>query len=186
LENRAIAYVRNMIAPGTEVFRVYAVEGYRDPSRKAYADQKQPKPWEFILTKEGYQKDGPTSDKEAVLARNVPQSEWLETGRYDADQYPTAVPLMQNASGGEARTGKSGNTYRIDDDNFKGVFLVDEGRFVNYSHPRGLQVGGYPKKELPSFLVTSGSYTDARKVKTEKPKAQNSGDRNRRDSRTRN
>jgi hypothetical protein len=190
LENRAIAYVRNMVGPGTEVFRVYAIEGYRDPKREAYENQRQPKPWDFILTKEGYQKDGPTSDRASVLARNVPKSEYLEEGRYDADQYPNAIALKTNASSGEARSGKSGNTYRISDNKFRGVFLVDEGRFIGYSHPQGLQVGGFPNKQLPAFLVTSGDYTDARKAKETKQstnKTSRPGQRNgHRDARTNN
>jgi hypothetical protein len=32
------------------------------------------------------------------------------------------------------------------------VFLVDEGRLVNYAHPRELRRGGHSDQILPSFV----------------------------------
>lgn len=154
LENRAIAYLRHILGEGTEVLRVYALETYRDPSRRAYAQQAQPLPWNWILTTEGVQKDGPTADYNSVLARGVPRNAMLETGTYMVDRLPDAVPLNRNES---ARTGKSGNTYKIDEREFRGAYLVDEGRFIDYAHPRGLPQGGYRESSLPEMYQASGA-----------------------------
>lgn len=162
LENRAIALARHLASPGTEVLRVYAKEAYRDASRSAYANQKADKPWEFILTKEDVRKSGGSSaDKQSVLARGVSSSLYLEQGTYSVDQFPTGVGLSKGASAAQRRKGDSGNSYDISDDGFRGAFLVDEGRFVNYSHPSGLPVGGLPERALPAYMTTSGDFTFA-------------------------
>lgn len=156
LENRAVALTRHLAAPGTEVLRVYARESYRDSSRASYESQKQNRPWEFILTKEDVRKSGgASSDKQSVLARGVSENMILERGTYMVDQFPTAVDLTPNASAGVRRKGQSGNAYGIDDGSFRGTFLVDEGRFVNYSHPAGLPVGGMPERALPSHMIAN-------------------------------
>jgi hypothetical protein len=152
-ENRAIAYLRHILSVGTEIVRVYAKEGYRDPNRTAYASQAQPMAWEWILTTEGVQQDGPTADRNSVLARGVPTSRILEYGSYNVDRYPDAMGINPNA---ESRTGKSGNSYEIDESEFHGVFLVDEGRFIDYQHPRGLPRGGFEESQLPEYLRTNG------------------------------
>jgi hypothetical protein len=160
VENRAIAYMRHILPVGTEIFRVYAKEALRDPSLAAYQLQKQTKPWDYILTKEGVrQTGGPDSDKNLSLARGVSSNLILEKGEYQVDQYPTAQGYIKGASNGQRRKGYSGNIYDIDDANFRGVFVVDEGRFIGYAHPAGVPVGGYPDHSLPDYLTTSGSYT---------------------------
>ena len=163
LENRAVAYARHLLPPGTEVLRVYAVEGYRDASLSAYQGQRTTVPWNFILTKEGYQRNGTSADANSVLKRNVTQDQILESGNYQVDQYPSAIPLKKKAGWSSRISGKSGNSYGIPDSSFRGVFLVDEGKFIGYQHPAGLQVGGYPDKRIPDALQTSGSYTLATK-----------------------
>lgn len=163
LENRAIAYARHLLPPGTEILRVYALEGFRDRNLMAYQGQKDTVPWNFILTKEGYQRSGPSADAASVLKRNVSQDQYIETGSYNVDQYPTAVPLKKNAGKTARNSGKSGNSYGIPDSSFRGVLLIDEGKFVGYQHPAGLQVGGYPDKRIPESLQTSGPYTLATK-----------------------
>jgi hypothetical protein len=159
VENRAIAYARHILPVGTEIYRVYAKEAYRDPALGLYANQKSFKPWEFTLTKEGVRTDGPDPDKNVTAARGIPESLVLERGSYMIDQYPTAVPLKKGAGWISRVKGKSGNTYDIDDNGFHGVFLVDEGRFVDYHHPSTLPVGGYPDRELPSYMKAYGSYS---------------------------
>ncbi|MFN7453366.1 MAG: hypothetical protein ACK5RO_01770, partial [Pseudobdellovibrionaceae bacterium] len=78
LENRAVALTRHLLPVGTEVIRVYAMEGLRDTSLSRYSLQREKRPWEFILTKEGVrQSNGPTIDRSAVLARGVPSSSYL-------------------------------------------------------------------------------------------------------------
>lgn len=159
VENRASAFLRHFMTPGTEVLRVYAIEGYRDASLKNYPVAGQTKPWEFILTKDGVrQSNGPTADRAAVLASGVSSDRILEQGTYQVDQTPSAVKLVEDASKGQRRKGKSGNTYGIDDDSFRGTFLIDEGRFVDYQHPAGIEVGGFENR-LPDYFKTSGSFT---------------------------
>jgi hypothetical protein len=159
VENRAIAYTRHILPAGTEIFRVYAQEAYRDPARGVYANQRSPKAWEFTLTKEGVREDGPDPDKYAAAARGVPASLVLENGSYLVNQYPTAVELNKNAGWIARIKGKSGNTYNIDDNDFHGVYLVDEGRFVGYSHPSSLPVGGYDDHSMPNYMTAYGSYS---------------------------
>lgn len=160
LENRAVAYTRTLAPVGTEILRVYALEGLRDVTRARYQDQAQPKAWEFILTRDGVRKKGaPDSDKNSVLARGVTADLILEQGSYQVDQYPNALPLKKNAGWGTRIKGKSGNTYDINDDGFRGVFLIDEGTFVNYEHPAGLPKGGFEGPDVPASLQTSGDFT---------------------------
>lgn len=159
VENRAAAFMRHYLTPGTEVLRVYAMEGLRDKSLARYQGQTSTKPWEFILTKDGVrQSNGPSADRATVLSRGVTNDRILEQGTYDVDQYPTMVRLVEDASKGERRKGKSGNTYGIDDSSFRGTFLVDEGRFVDYSHPAGIDVGGFENR-MPEYFKTSGSFS---------------------------
>jgi hypothetical protein len=38
----------------------------------------------------------------------------------------------------------------------RGVFLVDAGLLMDYSHARGIRRGGYPDRDLPEFVKASG------------------------------
>lgn len=164
LENRAVAYTRDLLPVGTEIVRVYAREGYRDVTRANYQNQILPKIWEYILTKEGVRKSGAaTSEKNAVLARGVSPDLILEQGSYSVDQYPNAVPLKEDAGWQSRIKGKSGNTYDVKDDAFRGYYLVDDGTFIDYEHPEGVQVGGYEGPAVPEALKTSGGFTIADK-----------------------
>lgn len=162
LENRAVAYARDILPVGTEIIRVYAREAFRDASRARYAAQAQPKAWEFILTKEGVrQKGAATSAKNSVLARGVSADMILEQGSYAVDQFPNAVPFKEDAGWKSRIKGKSGNTYNVADDAFRGYFLVDDGTFVSYAHPAGLDVGGFEGPAIPAALQTGGDFTVA-------------------------
>lgn len=170
LENRAIAYLRSLLAVGTDIYRVYARESTRDLSR--YAGVQNPAPWNFILTKIEAQKSGGLeADANKVMARGYSQKDFLEQGTYEVDRYPNANPLdyTENPS-----SGRSGDRYRIDSGkqadagrtNFRGYFLVDEGRFVDYAHPDEqasryrVKVSGLPdfRNSVPEFLQTTGSH----------------------------
>ena len=52
------------------------------------------------------------------------------------------------------------------DGEFQGVFIVDEGVFLDYEHPRGLKVGG-PSYDLPEELISieSSFYKKAKAYK---------------------
>lgn len=155
VENRAIAYLRDILEVGTEIIRVYAKEGYRDSARARYQGHEQSLPWEWILTKESVQANGATSARNSVMARNVSNSMILEYGTYNVDRFPDAMGISPSES---QRSGKSGNTYKIDESEFQGTFLVDEGQFVGYKHPRSLPKGGFAENDLPEYLRTGGSF----------------------------
>jgi hypothetical protein len=184
LENRAVAYLRHILQPGTDVIRVYAMEGYRDPSKKAYLTQQNGIRWDWILTKEDVRRNGATSDRNSVLARNVPADMILEQGSYIVDQYPNAVAFDFSASSRDVRKGQSGNTYELPVSSLRGVYLVDEGRFYNYSHPRGtkLPIGGIRREagqnDLPDFVVSTVPATALTKGRAPRVNANNSSNRN--------
>lgn len=159
VENRAIAYTRHILPEGTEIFRVYAQEALRDPSLSAYANQRLGQTWNFTLTKEGVRSNGPDADAAATAARGIPESLVLERGSYVVNKMPSIVPYKKGAGWISRVKGKSGNTYDIDDNQFHGVYLVDEGRFIGYRHPESLPVGGYDNHDLPDYMKTSGNYS---------------------------
>ena len=67
------------------------------------------------------------------------------------------MKFVEDATHGQRRKGLSGNIYGIPDENFRGYLLVDEGRFIDYQHPAGVQVGGFDDHSLPEYLKTSGA-----------------------------
>lgn len=188
LENRAIAFMRSFLVPGTDVYRVYARESTREkeiisgifkktitPFPRYANNYKNPAHWNFILVTEGAQKvNGLTADARGVLAAGVqvtPGVNLLDQGVFDVNQYPKVHGLDYRYT---ASTGKSGDRYRIDSGreedadktHFAGYFLVDEGRFIDYHHPDEAAVKGKIhvsglldfRNTLPRFLVTSGAH----------------------------
>lgn len=183
LENRAIAYLRHLLPVGTDIYRVYARESTREREidfgngriqpLSRYANKlSRPAIWQYILTTNEAQKSGGlTADFQSVIMRGIPTigSNVLERGTYEVDQYPNAKPLDFSKS---ARTGQSGDRYEIDSGkkkdptNFRGYFLVDEGRFIDYKHPDTYATKGKVKvsglKEfrttVPAFLSTYGTH----------------------------
>lgn len=139
VENQAIAFIREILPVGSQIIKIYAKESYRDAELARYKDLPEAR-WNWILTKEGVDIDGPKSGREGVLKRGVSSDQILETGTYTLDQLPNA---------------SAGNLYAIQDSSFKGVFLVDEGKLVGYEHPRGLRIGGHADRRLPSFLQST-------------------------------
>lgn len=142
-ENRAVALMRELLENGTEVIRVYAREATRDSSLARYTLQAETQPWEWILTKEGVNANGPSSGRAGVQARQTPLTQILEYGTYQVDQFPDALPFSKN----------SGNIYELAPHEMKGVFFVDEGRLRGYAHPGSLPVGGFSEKSLPAAFV---------------------------------
>lgn len=148
-DNESIAYLRHLVGVGTPLVKIYAVEAYGDSTLSAYPQEAVN--WNYILTKNGVRVDGEKADREEVLARGTDPSRWLEEGTYTADIRPSARKFKGGSSG--ASSGKNANVYGLKDGQMHGVFLVDEGRVVNYSHPSSLKVGGYPSRDLPNFMV---------------------------------
>lgn len=186
LENRAVAYLRHLLPVGTDIYRVYARESTREKeivkgvfSKKViplprYADKyKNPLRWDYILLTNGAQDSGGlTADANTILLRSIsiiPSVNLIEQGSYEVDQYPNVVTPNYNQG---ASSGKSGDRYEIDSGKegyrtkFKGYFLIDEGRFVDYKHPSSeetdgvIKVSGLPdfRESIPEFLVTSGEH----------------------------
>lgn len=188
LENRAVAYLRSILPVGTDIYRVYARESTREKETTTgffkkkttplprYADKYEvPGRWDYILLTNGAQQSGGlTADAKTVIEKAIPViagQNLIEQGSYEIDQYPNAVQLNYGSS---ASSGKSGDRYRIDsgkkeeaaNTNFRGYFLVDEGRFVNYVHPDArltkgvIKVSGLAdfRDSVPEFLATSGAH----------------------------
>lgn len=165
VENQSIAYLRQILPVGSDVFRVYAREAVskeytyqkkscilgficntettqRDPSRSS---------WNWILTNEGFQStEAPSADAREVMNRapmarlNLNYVEQggniIERGTYDFNATPTAIgfsePFDFKGCGSFSFTGQSGNSYCIDKREMQGLYLVDKGLFIQYNHPR--------------------------------------------------
>ncbi|WP_373999190.1 L,D-transpeptidase [Bdellovibrio bacteriovorus] len=188
LENRAIAYLRSLLPVGTDIYRVYARESTREKEivsgffkkkvtpLSRYADKyERPGNWDYILLTNGAQQSGGlTADAKTIIEKAIqviPDHNLIEAGQYAIDQYPNAMGLNY---GRGAASGKSGDRYRIDSGkkedayktNFRGYFLVDEGRFVDYAHPDSrltkgvIKVSGLAdfRTTVPEFLATTGSH----------------------------
>jgi len=184
LENRSIAFLRHLLPPGTDIFRVYARESTRE--REEVKDHKVIKPlpryatkynnpgyWEYILLTDGAQQtNGLTADASTIRGSGLSIRKgvnFIEQGIFKYDRYPTAARLDYTNS---AASGTSGDRYRIDSghqkdpSHFRGYFLVDEGRFVDYQHPderavKGkVRVSGLPdfRNSVPDFLKTIGTH----------------------------
>ncbi|MEY4615290.1 MAG: hypothetical protein RJB66_250 [Pseudomonadota bacterium] len=155
LENGAVAFLRHIIAAGTPIIRVYAREAVWQPSLYSYKSQKQRVPFFYILTKSSPINDSraATIERQAVLDRGVPASEWLEEGVYNIDQYPTVRKYRFSPGFIGAGTGALGNIYRIYGSEFNGHFLVDTGRFYKYAHPKSLPASGMSGVIVPDYTV---------------------------------
>lgn len=177
VENQAIAYLRHILPVGTDIYRVYAKETTAEPySRNAplprYRDAYSKKGmWSWILLTDGANKtNGLTSDAAEIYRNNIrfaPGVNMIERGFYYLDQHPDPMSLDPSQS---ASSGLSGDRYEIGEKNFRGYFLVDEGRFVNYRHPDyratggRVIVGGLPefRTSVPEFLAADRNYYTAR------------------------
>lgn len=157
-ENRAIAYLQNLLPAGTALIKIYAKEELRDGELKRYESQKEPIHWEYILTKEDVRSTNPrSSDAAKVRARGVSKDMILEEGSYDADQYPTVVEI----SGRSAKSGKSGDSYKLfRNEGPFGVFYVDEGVVTSdYRHPAGVDYEGisdFRDRLVPNYMKFVG------------------------------
>lgn len=143
-ENRAIAYLNSLVPAGTPLLKVYAEERVDDVSLSRYASQKAPVLFNFALTRDQVRSTKADSIEYSVVMAKInkgiiTKNDILETGEYLADRYPTILPINEKKS---AKSGLSGDVYEVGRQNFRGTFSVDTGRFANYVHPQGLNVGG--------------------------------------------
>ncbi|OFZ12372.1 MAG: hypothetical protein A2Z20_00910 [Bdellovibrionales bacterium RBG_16_40_8] len=148
-DNESIAYIRHILDAGAPLIKIYAIEKLYDPNLLNY--QEKNKKWDYILTKNGVRIDGEKADREKVLQAGTPRSQWLEEGSYAVDLLPDVKSFKPGGSG--AKRGKNGNVYGLKDKDMRGVYFIDEGRVLNYSHPDKLPVGGYGRNILPEYMV---------------------------------
>lgn len=133
VENQAIALMHEILPAGTKLIKIYAREILANSNVKTPA----PMAWEWILTEEGARKSGPPMSASLVKSTKV-----LEKGTFSPNQTPVA---------------HNGNVYKIDESEFRGTFVVDEGRFENYEHPASLAKGGYQDRgAMPKIVKKSG------------------------------
>ncbi|HVK62815.1 MAG TPA: L,D-transpeptidase [Bdellovibrionales bacterium] len=156
VENQAIAWMREKLPVGTAVIKVYAREGYTDPDRRRYQDFELAK-WDWILTKQGVNESGAASaDRVRTERAGLNETDVLERGTYSPDQVPDAIRVTGTTEGA---TASNGNLYNIPLKSFKGLFLVDEGKFSRdangnaYEHPKELRVGGHAEHKLPKIVL---------------------------------
>ncbi|MFK8137122.1 MAG: L,D-transpeptidase [Bdellovibrionales bacterium] len=147
-DNESIAYVRQLLPVGSTLIKVYAREAYGDESLSNYPKEKGS--WDYILTKNGVRVDGQKADRQSVLAAGTPRSRYLEEGTYSFDKTPTVEHFLTGKRG--SKSSQNGNVYGLEHFDMRGVFLIDEGRLVNYRHPKALKVGGYKDQLFPSFV----------------------------------
>lgn len=187
LENRAVAYMRELLPVGTDVYRIYAREATREtevfskgglfskaelktPLARYAQDLTSPTTWNYILLTNGAaESNGLTADASVIQAKGISVvngQNLIEQGSYKVDKYPTVVPLNYTKSSYDG----GGDRYEIQDqygDNpnvFKGYFVIDEGRFVDYAHPspsatgEKIRISGLPefRTTVPDYLKTSG------------------------------
>ena len=139
VENQAIAYMREILPPGTKLIKIYAREA---KLKDVVGKQTQ---WPWTLTKSDVDKENGSS---AHPSFTEDESEVLESGVYNVNSQPTVVALTV---GGDPH--RNGNSYEIPLSSFQGRFLIDQGRLEDYRHPKNLEVGGHADKTLPSVVL---------------------------------
>ena len=187
LSNDVISYLRHILPVGSDIFRIYSKEATREKTclktgflggckqeniLSAYTQQKESLKWNYtMLTNEAQKTNGLTADSMTIEQLGIPVVDGvnlIEKGIAEIDQYPNPVGLNYLKS---ASSGESGDRYSIDDgtnedSNFKGVYLVDEGRFIDYQHPMSESKNGKIKvsgliefqTQVPEVLKTTGNY----------------------------
>jgi hypothetical protein len=177
LENRSIAFLRHILPVGTDIYRVYARESVRENGAvlSRYVNEQTPGRWEYILLTDGAQKvNGLTADAATIRGSGIAimkDVNFLEEGVFNYDRYPNPVAPDYSKS---AASGKTGDRYKIDsgkakdqaNTHFRGYFLIDEGRFVDYQHPNETAVEGKVKvsgladfrNSVPESLRTTGTH----------------------------
>ncbi|MEK7355058.1 MAG: hypothetical protein AAB250_01315, partial [Bdellovibrionota bacterium] len=174
VENRSIAFAREILAKGAKVIRIYAKEGYRDQSLARYKDQPERK-WNWVLTKEGINSPAAPKASAAAVAKTQPSdNDVLDSGTFLLDQTPDAIPFTNV---GNARTTQNGNLYRVLVDEMKGAFLVDEGTLVGYEHPKSFEVGGHADRKLPTLVLSTDMRFTLAKKKSKSETLKPPGDR---------
>jgi len=149
-DNETIAYLRELLPPGTPFLKIYALEALKNGEQQTEAKQ-----WSYVLTKEDSQKvNGFTSDRDQVLKKGVKEDRILEQGTYNVDTHPDVVEFDEDAGRIARKLGSKGNIYGVKKEDMKGTFYIDTGLIEGYSHPvhKSITVGGYQDELLPDFV----------------------------------
>jgi hypothetical protein len=155
-DNESIAYIRQLLPVGSTLIKVYAREAIADTNFTRYNENERKK-WDYILTKNGVRVDGQKADRDEVLSAGTPASRYLEEGTLSVDTFPTPELFLAGSSG--ATKGTNGNYYALNHNDMTGVFLIDEGRLVNYKHPSTkLRVGGFKQVLFPEGIFADSNY----------------------------
>lgn len=145
LANPQIAYLRQLLPEGTPIIKIYALEGVASK--------------EFLKGARNENDGEETSSFEWSYSVEISEDNF-QSGVTKIDTRPT--PAARHFDGNYNCSAKKGDVYCIGtnrkldwtsksvlrlkgDGAFRGVFLVDEGRLVDYSHPdhENIVVGGY-------------------------------------------
>ncbi|CAN5475123.1 hypothetical protein BH10BDE1_BH10BDE1_26220 [soil metagenome] len=157
VENQAIAYLQDLLPVGTRVVKVYAKETIADNELSNYKHSNAQRSFEWVLSSDEVRKEYPNSiSRPNQILRAVPKNDVLEVGTYSIDTHPDAVTFKKTVHGDRLSATvirPEANLYDLPETSFQGEFLVDEGRFVNYKHPRELRSGGYSDQLLPGVVV---------------------------------
>jgi len=151
-DNMTIAYLRELLPPGTKFLKVYAMEKLMDEELVGY-DKEEEKTWEWILTKKDSQKiGGQTADRDKVLATDITEEDALQWGTYKLDTYPDVIEFQEKGEWSR-KLGQKGNVYGAKKEEMKGVFYIDTGLFQDYQHPvhESITVGGIKGQVVPKF-----------------------------------
>ncbi|MBT3236312.1 MAG: L,D-transpeptidase [Bdellovibrionales bacterium] len=150
-DNEAIAYLREILPLGTPIIKIYAYEELMDQTLSRYSEHTPT--WNYILTKEGAQTNGPSSDRNKVLTRGVRPDQIIEEGSYAIDQMPTPTTFTVKSEF-RRKIGQSGNVYGVEPADMHGVFYIDTGLVRGYRHPTDARIlrGGYKDELVPSFI----------------------------------
>lgn len=157
VENQAIAYLQDLLPVGTRVLKVYAKEVLSDPTLARYKSSAAPLPFEWVLTKDEVRVEKPNSSaRPKQLIRQVSESDVIEAGTYVVDATPSIVTFKKHVQADKLSATivrAEANLYDLPEKSFQGEFLVDEGRFQNYKHPRELRRGGFTDGLLPKAVL---------------------------------
>lgn len=139
VSNQSIAFLRNFVPKGSWVFRIYALEDLGDPKLLRYQSTPPQQIWHYALSKG--RKD---------LLKN-PLENFLDPVWEQNSLVYSAFPriIQVQPKGEEVKGYKNYNPYEVKRNDFKGLFLVDEGVVVNYQTPKKIITNGY---RFPDFF----------------------------------
>jgi hypothetical protein len=152
-DNPSIAYARTIVPIGARYMKIYAKEAILDKTLAGYS-KTQPT-FDYVITNTNPQSinanDLPTRDW--VLAKGTPQTDWLDQGSLNINQYPSF--------------GKHGtDSYALGDSAFHGVFYIDDGTLEDYQHPVAdkIHYGGYMDNGKPAAIPSQNTIVNAQVI----------------------